>query len=144
VRFALAFRTEPLPTIVTLTVAFVHPIVRNAQPPQSRKAFWKLKGQDDASRESAADLDLVDSAVFHFIQPEQQSPDLSRDFEIDQGSFGPRRLIVIEFDIDKQHGCRSEDRFSFANMQLFDTAIVDGLAKPNQNLARRGDLREAN
>ena len=99
--------------------------------------------EDDSAREAAPNLDFVHHPVLPFVQLEQQAPNFVRNLEVCQLNFRSRSLILVELYIYRQSGRWSEDWRSISHVKILDLAAINGLARPNQGLARGRELREA-
>jgi hypothetical protein len=99
--------------------------------------------QKDPPRKAVAHLYAPDRATFHFVEKAQEAKDLVTHHEVCQCEFWSWLLILIQFHVLKNHRQRVEYGFGACDLEVFDVAVVYGLAKPHKDLAGIGELLES-
>jgi hypothetical protein len=94
-------------------------------------------------RQAGMNLNAPDGAALHFVKALQQTDDLIAHDEVLEAEFRPRVLVRVQLHVSQRNRPRIEDRLQMPDLQIFDAAVVDGLAQAHKGLARRRKLRES-
>jgi len=86
--------------------------------------------------QAGVNLNAPNSAALHFVKALQQTDDLIAHDEIVETEFWSWPFVRIQLHVPQRHRPRIEDGLGVSHLQVFDDAVVDGLAQPHQCLAR--------
>jgi hypothetical protein len=80
---------------------------------------------------------VPDSAAVHLVEETHQAKDFIAHDEICQADLWPWPFVRVELHVSQRHRPRIEYGLRIPDFEVFDAAVVDGLAQPHQDLARR-------
>jgi hypothetical protein len=73
----------------------------------------------------------------HLVEKAHQAENLFAQDEIPNAELRPRPFVRVELHVPQCHGHRIEHWLGVPYLEILDAAVVDGLAQPDEGLARR-------
>ena len=75
--------------------------------------------------------------ALHVVEKPHQAVNLIAHDEVREGEFWSWPFVRIQLHVSQRHRPRIEYGLGMSHLQVFDAAVVDGLAQAHQGLARR-------